>query len=310
MLVFTTVFTTFGCVNTVVGNEIPGDGLTYTVRGPISIFGDGDFNAGNGVTPGGDGSQGNPYAIEGWEIDAATTHAIEIINTDVNFTIKDCLLDAHGYDHGIYILNSGNAIIENCTVKEEINLQNSPNVQLIKNTIECYGGAVYVNSPDTMLVNNTITTTTNTTSYGAVQIVQDNCTLIENDLTSISHSGAYSTSTNTTFWNNTFNDCGVLVQDLDTLTLTQNNTVNGQPIYFYDTNAGLVMDNVPVGQLIMKDCTDFTISNLHISGAGIGVLSRDCTNGTLSDIVCSDGFRGEQSRTMTSAFPSLSRTAA
>lgn len=47
--------------------------------------------------------------------------------------------------------------------------------------------------------------------------------------------------------------------------IPQSNTVNGKPIFYYKNQSGVELDGIPVGQLILANCTDFIVKNLHIN---------------------------------------------
>ena len=70
--------------------------LAGTPHAPIAI--DGDINFSDTASAEGwlgDGSSGNPYIIDGLDIDSNGTggHCISINNTRVNFTIQNCYLN-------------------------------------------------------------------------------------------------------------------------------------------------------------------------------------------------------------------------
>jgi parallel beta-helix repeat protein len=107
-------------------------------RLPILIDGDLEFVPANGVTSG-SGTASDPYIIEGWDINAATAHGIEIRNTTAFFVIRDMLVHdgkPYGYS-GIRFQNVSNGVILN-TVSDN----NSPgnnffdvvNVRVMNNT--------------------------------------------------------------------------------------------------------------------------------------------------------------------------------
>lgn len=83
---------------TPVGADDDGDSVlaensdSYTIRSPIRINGNSDFasQASKEGWPG-DGSAGNPYIIEGYEIDG-TGHGIYVGNTSVYFSIRRCYI--------------------------------------------------------------------------------------------------------------------------------------------------------------------------------------------------------------------------
>ncbi|MBU2565624.1 MAG: right-handed parallel beta-helix repeat-containing protein, partial [Candidatus Thermoplasmatota archaeon] len=98
---------------------------SYTSHDPIYINGNDNFTDANGVVSG-LGTQGNPYIIEGWDINANTTDGIYIENTNVYFIIRNCVVhdgwigwgDAHyGGDsyYGIYLSDVSNGTIDNVT---------------------------------------------------------------------------------------------------------------------------------------------------------------------------------------------------
>ncbi|UCG70234.1 MAG: right-handed parallel beta-helix repeat-containing protein [Thermoplasmata archaeon] len=89
----------------------------YTAHEPIKIVGDADFSA-QAAAEGwpGNGTAGNPYIIEGYEIDAEYVNGIDITSTSVHFIIRDSLLMGNAY-RAISLINVMNATIYNCTIK-------------------------------------------------------------------------------------------------------------------------------------------------------------------------------------------------
>jgi len=64
-----------------------------TMRAPISINGDSDFNSANGVT-GGSGTNLDPFVISGWSITSSSSNCIAISNTNAHFVIHDVILSS------------------------------------------------------------------------------------------------------------------------------------------------------------------------------------------------------------------------
>jgi len=109
---------------------------------PIIINGDGDFNTPNGVSPGGDGSYGNPYIIENLIINTAIEDdCILINNTQKYFKIKNCVL-----------MNSGSGMD-----KTAIKFENVSNGCIWNNDISL-AGIFFLDSHDNSISNNTIHT--------------------------------------------------------------------------------------------------------------------------------------------------------
>jgi len=130
----------------------------YTMHSPISIDGDGNFLAVNGVT-GGTGTASDPYIIEGWEI--VTSYAgISISNTQAHFIIRDVYVHKDvSYYFGISFDNAANGRIYNVTVDDTefgIKLYNSRNNSVSRNTLINADWAILLDgSHDNYISNNT-----------------------------------------------------------------------------------------------------------------------------------------------------------
>lgn len=88
----------------------------YTPHDVIQIEGDSAFIAENGIT-GGQGTEGDPYIIEGWVINASlaagSAGGIVIIHTDAHFKIRNVRVELGGPLYcGIWLSNVRNAWIE------------------------------------------------------------------------------------------------------------------------------------------------------------------------------------------------------
>jgi len=83
-------------------------------RGPILIEGNSNFTLANGVVSG-SGAVGDPFIIEGWDIDASSADGIKVRNTSAFFVIRNCLIrnakDRLG--NGVHLENVVNGKIEN-----------------------------------------------------------------------------------------------------------------------------------------------------------------------------------------------------
>jgi parallel beta-helix repeat protein len=95
------------------GTIIPTNASAYNTHNPIYINGNENFTSANGVT-GGNGTESDPYMIEGWDINASSANGIEIRNTDAYFIIRNCYVhDGNYYDNdGIYFNNVQNGVVE------------------------------------------------------------------------------------------------------------------------------------------------------------------------------------------------------
>lgn len=133
---------------------------------PIIIDGDTDFND-TAFSEGwlGNGTSDNPYIIENLDIDlgGGAGHCINITNTQVNFTIRNCNLTGASVDSGagIYLDN-----VKNARVVDNLCQHNT------------HGVLVNVGSENCILINNTCTLN----SVSGIQLVESwNITLMRNN---------------------------------------------------------------------------------------------------------------------------------
>jgi parallel beta-helix repeat protein len=112
----------FLAVSAVAVIEVPMQASALPSHSPIVINGDADFTIANGVTQG-DGSETNPYIIEGWEIDASHSNptpytqgaGILISGTTAHFIIQDAKVrDGGSMNLGIWLRNCQNGIVRDC----------------------------------------------------------------------------------------------------------------------------------------------------------------------------------------------------
>ena len=118
VLVASSAFVLVGGENEVIeGKVVVQNGVTYITHAPIVINSNADFGIGiNGVSAG-DGTELNPWIIEGWEIEGISGDAILIQNTNDYFVIQDCyLFDATGNFPMmlIHLFNTTNGAIDGC----------------------------------------------------------------------------------------------------------------------------------------------------------------------------------------------------
>ncbi|MFO7618254.1 MAG: NosD domain-containing protein [Thermoplasmata archaeon] len=96
-------------------SDYRGDTVNITVLGPVAhspfrINSNADFTPANGVSAG-DGSPGNPWVIENWDIDGGGPGCcLYIGNTTEHFIARDNLLHGARGNAGIYFWNSGLAL--------------------------------------------------------------------------------------------------------------------------------------------------------------------------------------------------------
>ena len=87
-------------------------GRSLTPHAPILIDSDANFTAANGVTSG-NGSAGNPYVIEGWDINAANGDGVFLRSTTAHVILRNLSVHDGGPSYvGILILYASNVTIQ------------------------------------------------------------------------------------------------------------------------------------------------------------------------------------------------------
>jgi|GEM_PF-1437327 len=227
--------------------------ISGTPQAPIHINGNADFASqasANGWT--GDGTQGNPYIMEGYDIDAkGGTYCIWIENTSVWFVIRNCSVSnatgsgAEPWGTGIYLKNVTHGTLENnnCSANSEggIWLQSSRAI-IITDNILCNNGfvisGVSLESWNTHTIeNNTVNGRTvyyykdqdgGTVPSDAGQVILANCTnMVISGLT----------LTNTSI--------GIQLGFSSSTTITNNNlSGNGYGMYLFSSIGNTIINNI------------------------------------------------------------------
>jgi parallel beta-helix repeat protein len=76
--------------------------------------------------------------------------------------------------------------------------------------------------------------------------------------------------------NNSYIDCGVYIRGFklshyNTHDIPTNNIVNGNPLYYYKNASNIDIDGMPVGQLILVNCTSVEARNLQIFNTSVAI---------------------------------------
>lgn len=150
--------------------------ISYLPHAPISIVGNGDFTTTNGVTSG-NGTIGEPFIIEGWEIDASSADGIYIRDTTSYFIIRDIFVhNGTPTFEGIILNNTENGRVENSHVMANWNgivIFSSANVS-VNDTFAQDNLNTGIGAQDST---NITFLRNNATSSGGVGFVLTNCTL-------------------------------------------------------------------------------------------------------------------------------------
>ena len=225
-------------------DRYPLTNVTLKERGPIFIWGNGDFTAANGVVSG-DGTPATPYIIEGWSINAsrgAASAGILVGLTTAHFIIRNVSVHdgLFAAKDGIQLSWVANGRIENTFTANNvngINVQGPPgNVTVANNTVYAnwFRGITARQMVDLTLENNWITEH----RLFAIQIVQSDFVLVRgNNATSNDLPGVdVELSTNVTVTGNRIAENGVdgihLASSFDVLVHHNTFLNNGPPQAF------------------------------------------------------------------------------
>jgi parallel beta-helix repeat protein len=177
------------------GAEVNG----YIVREPIRINGDSDFAA-QAAAEGwpGDGGEGDPYIIGGYEIDGANyEHCILINNTNIYFELKGNYV--HGSKYGISF-----EMVQNAIIKDNRLSNNNYSIK-------------FAHSNRNIISNNTIT---DNVWIGIYLIMSSNNTVSSNNVSNQKYGVAISYCNENVIVNNTISnssEVGVIVTEDGTL---------------------------------------------------------------------------------------------
>jgi len=112
---------------------------------PITILGDSDFTADNGVLSG-SGTADDPYVIAGWEITIpnGTPYGVNIQNTTAHFVLRGLVIQGASDPHGaaIHLGFVSGARVEGCSINNSLNgieIASSTDVTLTGNVIYVQG---------------------------------------------------------------------------------------------------------------------------------------------------------------------------
>ncbi|MHA2009495.1 MAG: NosD domain-containing protein [Promethearchaeota archaeon] len=269
----------------------------------------------------GTGSWFDPYVIENISVNSKDLgNCIEVRNSNAYFAIIDCELynsmTTLSY-FGISLINTNNSIIKHNLIffnREGIYLSECNNNTIMNNTIKDYDRGVSLTNSHNNTVSDNILKTSYLglfilkISYRGIDISFSNDNTISGNIVKDNHYGIYvhgnynnisgnkvinsiygiSLEGNSNHLSkNLMKDCGLYLvgslEDLVTNNIDTTNNASGKPIYFYTNKLGSQMlDFSNAGQVILVNCSNFTLSNLSISHSTSGISLFYCTNITVS----------------------------
>ncbi|TFH07152.1 MAG: hypothetical protein E4H14_09160 [Candidatus Thorarchaeota archaeon] len=275
-----------GIRSTVTVSEPERLGMTvaYELHTPIVIDGDANFTATAGANgwPG-DGSDENPFIIEnnGINPEGVSGHCINISNTRVNFTIRNCNLTGASADAGIYLNNVSYGFLSNNTCilnRYGIYLVDSNHNTIANNTCtENSDRGLYMYNSDF----NTVTDNDfdDNANYGIILYYCDS-SLFSRNLCSINrYTGIHARyAVSNTFENNICNrngDDGIRIWYYSSGNILSNNTCNDNGDY------GILIDNdyhLWLSAIVADNTCSGNDAGIYASGSFFNVVNNVLTD--------------------------------
>ncbi len=194
--------------------------------------------------------------ITGGDYSDSDFHGVYADNV-ANLTIDGLNASSNGR-YGIWINKASNSLLKGNSVSS--NLRTGVYV-VLSNNVSVIGNNVSGND-----------------LHGLHIRLSENVTIANNNVSSSKFYGvALESSTDITLTNNSIIDDGVFltgqfVSHFRSHTITLDNTVNGEPLYYFKDSSDVVMDGTLAGQLLFANCTNVLATNLVIMNTDLGVM--------------------------------------
>lgn len=194
-------------------------------------------------------SSSSDVLIQSNEIESNRDDGIGLTGTLPNVTVRGNRISGHG-NAGVSFHDAfGGAATRNSFTSDFLEIRGSSGQEVVANNFT--DGGIHVEHSDNVVIDgNVLDEGTIGLGLGVVSI-----TLRGNAMSR----GGLSTFPQQT-----------PVEAWRTLTITEN-TVNGKPLLFHEDCAGLNIDGVPVGQLIVANCKNVRVANLEITNTSVGI---------------------------------------
>lgn len=239
---------------------------------PISIDGDGNFTAANGVVRG-KGTAGNPFVIEGWIIfGQSDIPAVRIQNTRADFVVRNVETGGYAYTNAVALVNVSNGRIESSNVSGDyypyiLLVDSSSNVTVTASRIPGGAGSMVKDSDHIAFTNNVINR------------------FLEID-----------SSTDLTMQGNAFTSLGGLllrgttIPDFASHTITPDNLVNGLPLRYRAGCSNESIDGQSAGEVIIANCDHVRIANVSIQHSEEAIQLAYVRNATVTSNNLTDNY--------------------
>jgi len=264
--------------------------ISYTSHAPIFISGNDGFlglNTSTGISNG-SGTAGDPYIIEGWEIDATgSSSAICIGNSTSYFRVDSCHI-INAIDNGISLWSTQNGTLFNCTIDLDavrihngIFIRNSTNIIIEGNLCQSCREGIYAEDSDNITIIGNICT--DNYDDGIWTTYADYVTANDNICTDCSW-GLYIDNFNKAEVNNNTcnnNGAGIGIENGIDYTIANNSCVdNSQGIYLLNSSNGLTIGNncsrSQFGMWLDNSENNVLSDNIYLNNQyGVGLSSSD-----------------------------------
>ncbi len=283
---------------------------SYIPHNPIRINSNAEFTSMAGLEGWvGDGSPGNPYIIEGYDINGSGYgYCIYIGNTTVYFEVRDSYLhEASGVESFPYYTDTGIIMynVQNGTIANNTASKNDNGIHLYfsnRNTIANNNASsniaydiILSSSSSNIIANNTASSNN---PYGIRLSSSDRNTITNNTASNNKYGISLDSSSNNTITNNTAskNEYGILFQFSSSCTMANNkmmesgiyilsellehwnthnidttNTVNGKPVHYWKNRIGGIVP-LGAGQVILVNSTNVVVENQNVSDGSVGII--------------------------------------
>ncbi len=179
---------------------------------------------------------------------------------------------------GVYARSLANSIISNNSVvnneDDGVYLFDSTNVTIKDNNASNNKNGIMVSyTSPALIVGNTISSN----SWSGIALFQSSRFTILGNNVSFNDWGVWAEAClNMTFTGNAFHNDGIflmgnVISNFNSHTITSDNHVDDLPIYYHKNGNDVVVDSIPVGQLIVVNYTNVVIANLTIGYTDAGI---------------------------------------
>ncbi len=280
----------------------PVQGVTaLTPHAAISITGNADFTAANGVV-GGLGTASNPYIIAGWSIDAPPSMGVQIRSTSAHAVVRDVVVTG-APTAGFYTFDVSNLTFSSVSslgsAGDGIRVESSHAVDVdYSNMTANNNGVTILDGVQVNLASN------NVTLNRANGIVVSSSTQVLVQGNAIAYGGQFggygldlASSTNITVIGNRFTGDdiyleGTVPDHFTTHTIMPDNTVSGLPILYVSNQTGYSISGLQLGELILAGCVLCKIDSMTVGGGDLGVEVAQSAWVTFSLVTIADASLG------------------